>query len=113
MGIVPKAHSARISCIAMDLIGSASSEHTCGGVGGELALVGSEDGSATLWRFISSHYLPLRPRLRLRGHYGSKIRSLAINTSLNLCVTVSETRCCLFHLGNGSLLRSFGPPMSK
>lgn len=74
-----------------------------------MAITGSEDGSATLWRFISSHYLPLRPRLRLRGHYGSAILSVAISSSLNICVTVSKTRCCLFHLGNGQLLRSFPP----
>merc|ERR1712157_277436 len=100
------------TCIAMDTMGCNThvSYHAGGGgVGGELAILGSEDGSATLWRFISSHYLPLRPRLRLKGHGGSAILSVAISSSLNICASVSEKRCCLFHLGNGQLLRSFSP----
>lgn len=116
IAIIPCVHSARITCIATDTMGSSSHLNYQagggGGVGGELAITGSEDGSATLWRFISSHYLPLRPRLRLRGHYGSAISSVAISSSLNICMSVSSTRCCLFHLGNGQLLRSF-PPMEN
>ncbi|KAI2508612.1 Beige/BEACH domain [Fragilaria crotonensis] len=52
--IVPSVHSSRITCIAMDPIGTAAGH---GGVGGELAIVGAADGGATLWRFMSSHYL--------------------------------------------------------
>ena len=65
--MVQQAHSARITCIATEPIGTAAGH---GGVGGELGILGSEDGNASLWRFMSSHYLPLRPRLRLQGHGG-------------------------------------------
>jgi len=104
--IVPCVHSERITTISMDPLGVA----TGGGAGGELAIVGSADGSASLWRFISSHYLPLRPRQRLRGHTGTAIHAVAINSSMNVCATVSSHRCCIFNLGNGALLRSFAPP---
>lgn len=81
-----------------------------GGVGGELAIVGSEDGTATLWRFISSQLLPLRPRLRLGGHRGARINAVAVNSALNICITVSHSRCCIFNMGNGILLHSLFPP---
>jgi len=104
--VIPSVHSDRITAIAMDPLGTA----TGGGAGGELAVVGSADGSATLWRFISSHYLPLRPKQRMRGHYGTKIHAVAISNTMNICATVSSTRCCIFNLGNGAMLRSFAPP---
>ena len=84
-----------------------------GGVGGELAIVGSEDGTATLWRLISSQYLPLRPRLRFSGHGGARINSVAVSSALNMCVTVSDHRCCFFNLGNGSMIRSFSHPTGE
>jgi hypothetical protein len=90
----------------MDPLGVA----TGGGAGGELAIVGSADGSASLWRFISSHYLPLRPKQRMRGHNGSAIHAVAISSTLNICATVSSHRCCIFSLGNGVLLCSISPP---
>ena len=105
--IVPEVHSSRITSIAMDPIGTAAGH---GGVGGEVALVGSEDGSSTLWRFISSQFLPLRPRLRTGGHKGEKIHGVAICTGLSLCATISNSRCCLINMGNGVIMRSFGPP---
>lgn len=79
-----------------------------GGVGGELAIVGSHDGTATVWRFISNPdcFLPLRPRLRLGGHHGSKIIAVAVSSALHICVTVSATRCCIFGLSNGIILNS-------
>jgi hypothetical protein len=104
---VPQIHSARITCIATDPIGTAAGH---GGVGGELALVGSADGNASLWRFMSSHYLPLRPRLLLHGHKGSRLSSVAISAPIQLTATVSRNICCLHSLTNGTLVRSFGPP---
>merc|ERR1712157_534290 len=44
--LVSCVHSARITCIAADPIGSAAGH---GGVGGELAVVGSADGNASIW----------------------------------------------------------------
>lgn len=110
--VLPFIHSSRISAIDMDSIGSSGGRHSKG-PSGEVAIVGSDDGSATLWRFIFNSHIPLRPRLRMRGHSGQKIQSVAVNCFLNLCATVSETRCCIFHLGNGSLIRSFSPPKRK
>jgi len=107
--ILPAVHSAAISVIAMDPIAPC----TGGGAGGELTIVGSEDGTATIWRFISSQYLPLRPRQRLGGHQGRKICSVALSGLLNACVSVSERRCCLFNLGSGLMLRSFQPPVKS
>merc|ERR1740136_294635 len=105
--LVPSIHSSRITAIHMDPMGIASG---VGGVGGELAIVGSEDGTATLWRFISSQFLPLRPRLRLGGHRGARINAVAVNSALNICITVSDYRCCIFNMGNGVLLHSLSPP---
>jgi hypothetical protein len=77
-----------------------------------VAIVGSNDGTASLWRFISSPAcnLPLRPRLRLGGHKGENISAVAVNSSLNLCATVSAFRCCIFNITNGTMLRSIAPP---
>lgn len=105
--LIPSIHSARITCIATDPIGTAAGH---GGVGGELALIGSADGTASLWRFMSSHYLPLRPRVRFGGHGGRKISAATLCSSTNIAATISRDRCCLFSIGNGALLRSFGPP---
>jgi hypothetical protein len=108
--LIPQVHAARITCIATDAIGTAAGH---GGIGGELALVGSEDGNASLWRFMSSHYLPLRPRLRLQGHQGSKIIAVALSSSIHVAVTLSSQKCCIHSIGNGALTRSFGPPDEK
>ena len=105
--VVPSIHSARITCIAADPIGSAAGH---GGVGGELAVVGSADGNASVWRFMSSHYLPLRPRVQLHGHHGSKISGVALSSAIQLVASTSAERCCLFSIGNGCLLRCFSPP---
>ncbi|GKY94445.1 hypothetical protein MPSEU_000410300 [Mayamaea pseudoterrestris] len=106
--LIPAAHSCEITCIVTDPIGTAAGH---GGVGGELALVGSADGCASLWRFMSSHYLPLRPRARLAGHQGAKISAVALNSTTHLAATVSAERLCLHSIGNGNLIRSFGPPV--
>ncbi|KAL3806036.1 hypothetical protein ACHAXA_005246 [Cyclostephanos tholiformis] len=108
--IVPSTHADRITAIDMDPIGTASGQ---GGVGGELVFVGSADGSATLWRFISSHYWPLRPRLRMWGHSGSSVYGVAISCSLGICASVSSKLCCLFDIGNGAMIRNFTPPDLK
>ena len=105
--MVPAVHSSRISCIAMDPIGTAAGH---GGVGGELAIVGSADGGASLWRFMSSHYLPLRPRVRMRGHGGDKVQAVALSSAIHVCASVSANRCCIFSVGNGNMIRSFAPP---
>ena len=105
--IVPAAHAGRITTMKMDPIGTAAGQ---GGVGGELAIVGSADGSISLWRFISSHFWPLRPRLRMMGHAGAAIHAVAISSSLGICASVSSERCCLFDLGNGAMVRSLSPP---
>ena len=77
---------------------------------GELALVGSSDGNASLWRFMSSHYLPLRPRACLFGHEGSSIQAVALSSSIHVAVTVSTEKCCVHAIGNGVVSGSFGPP---
>jgi hypothetical protein len=105
--LVPSVHSAQITCIHTDPIGTAAGH---GGVGGELAIVGCADGNASIWRFMSSHYLPLRPRVRLSGHHGSKINAVSLCSALHLAATISANRCCLHAIGNGTLIRSFGPP---
>ena len=105
--VVPGVHSARVTCVVMDPIGTAAGH---GGVGGELAIIGSEDGGASLWRFMSSHYLPLRPRMRMRGHAGRKIQAVALSSAIHICATVSSERCCIFSIGNGCMIRSFPPP---
>ena len=71
-------------------------------------IVGSGDGTATLWRFISSAtpVFPLRPLLRLGGHKGMKINAVAVSSALQICVTVSASRCCIFGLSNGVMLSS-------
>jgi hypothetical protein len=105
--IVPSIHADCITAIDLDPIGAASGQ---GGVGGELAIVGSADGSATLWRFISSHYWPLRPRLRVTGHGGAPIHAVSISSSLGICASVSSKLCCIFDIGNGMMIRNFTPP---
>ena len=105
--VVPSVHSAKVTCIATDPVGSAAGH---GGVGGELALFGSADGCASLWRFMSSHYLPLRPRVRFAGHQGSKIHAVALCSSLHLAASISSHTCCLHSIGNGTTTRSFYPP---
>lgn len=105
--IVPSVHSSRITCIAMDPIGTVAGH---GGVGGELAILGSADGGASIWRFMSSHYFPLRPRVRMRGHGGCTVYAAALNGAIHVCATVSENRCCIFSIGNGAMIRSFPPP---
>lgn len=106
---VSHVHSGRIRSIQMDSIGAAAG---VGGAGGELAIVGSEDGTASIWRFITndSCCLPLRPRHRIGGHSGNRIVSVAINSSLNICATVSAKRCCIFNVSNGQMIRSLLPP---
>jgi len=105
--LIPDVHSDRISCIAMNSIGTASG---MGGVGGELAVLGSRDGTASVWRFISSQFLPLRPRWRIHAHLGQPIVAVAICTSLNLCATLSSKRCCITSLANGNVIRIIEPP---
>lgn len=105
--VLPQIHSARITCITTDPIGTAAGH---GGVGGELCLVGSADGTSSLWRFMSSHYLPLRPRVKLRGHRGNKISAVALCASLHVSVSISRNICCVHSIGNGALIQSFGPP---
>ena len=107
--MVPAVHSSRITCISMDPIGTAAGH---GGVGGELAIVGSADGGASLWRFMSSHYLPLRPRVRMRGHGGCKVHAVALSSAIHVCASVSAERCCIFSVGNGTMIRSFAPPQN-
>ena len=106
---IPSAHAAKITCISTEPIGTAAGQ---GGVGGELALVGSADGNASLWRFMSSHYLPLRPRVRLGGHGGNPLFATALCSTLHVGVTMSKDRCCVHSLTNGGLIRSFAPPSS-
>ena len=105
--IVPSIHADRITSVDMDPIGTAAGQ---GGVGGELVIVGSADGSATLWRFISSHYWPLRPRLRMMGHGGARVHGVAISSSLGICASISSKLCCLFDVGNAIMIRNFSPP---
>eukprot|EP00985_Skeletonema_marinoi_P012038 scaffold5743_cov173-Skeletonema_marinoi.AAC.7 len=105
--VVPAAHADRITTMKMDPIGTAAGQ---GGVGGELAIVGSADGSVSLWRFISSHFWPLRPRLRMMGHAGAAVHAVAISSSLGICASVSSERCCLFDIGNGAMVRNLSPP---
>jgi hypothetical protein len=105
--LVESIHTAQVTCIASDPIGTAAGH---GGVGGELVLVGSLDGYASIWRFMSSHYLPLRPRLRLSGHAGAPIVAVGLSAAINIAVTVSETRLCLHSMGNGTLIRVIHPP---
>jgi hypothetical protein len=104
---IPSAHSAKVTCISTEPIGTAAGQ---GGVGGELALVGSADGKASLWRFMSSHYLPLRPRVRFSGHGGDPICATALCSTLHIGVTLSKDRCCIHSLSNGGLIRAFPPP---
>jgi len=108
--MVPSVHSARITAISTDPIGTAAGQ---GGVGGELAIVGSADGNASLWRFMSSHYLPLRPRNRLSGHEGSKIYAVGLCSAIHVAVTVSANSCCIHSVGNGAMINSFEPPQNS
>eukprot|EP00934_Nitzschia_sp_Nitz4_P008655 Nitzschia sp. Nitz4//scaffold12_size214221//49825//58278//NITZ4_001488-RA/size214221-processed-gene-0.150-mRNA-1//-1//CDS//3329534984//8645//frame0 len=105
--VVDSVHACQITSMATDPIGTAAGH---GGVGGELAIVGSLDGTASIWRFMSSHYLPLRPRVRLTGHCGSPILAVGLSASINIAATVSEKRLCLHSIGNGSLIRVIEPP---
>jgi hypothetical protein len=73
-------------------------------------IVGSEDGSASLWRFMSSHYLPLRPRVRFRGHEGKKVFAVALCAATHIAASISSDKCCLHSIGNGTVIRTFGPP---
>lgn len=98
----------RLTCL-FSLPGTAAGQ---GGVGGELAVVGSADGTMSLWRFISSHYWPLRPRLRMTGHSGSKVHAVAVSSALGICAGVSSKKCCLFDVGNGAMIRAFSPPVA-
>jgi hypothetical protein len=105
--MIPGVHSGRVTCIATDPIGTAAGH---GGVGGELVLVGSMDGTASLWRFMSSHYLPLRPRVLLRGLVEEKVMAVALCSGIFLAATLTANRCSLYAVGNGTLIRTFGPP---
>jgi len=73
-------------------------------------VVGSADGSMTMWRFISSHYWPLRPRLRMLGHSGSKVNGVTVSSAMGICASISAQKCCLFDVGNGAMIRAFSPP---
>lgn len=107
--VVGSVQSSQITCIATDPIGTAAGH---GGVGGELAIVGSSDGCASIWRFMSSHYLPLRPRVRLTGHNGGTIHGVALSASINIAATVSTNRLCLHSIGNGHFIRQIEPPQN-
>lgn len=80
--IVPSIHADCITAIDMDPMGTASGQ---GGVGVELVFVGSADGCSTLWRFISSHYWPLRPRMRMVGHGGAAIFGVSLLGYVPVC----------------------------
>jgi hypothetical protein len=107
--VVDAIHSAQISCIATDPIGTAAGH---GGVGGELAIVGSFDGRASIWRFMSSHYLPLRPRVQLAGHGGVPVHAVSLSSAINIAATCSANRLCLHSIGNGNLVRIIDPPQN-
>ena len=107
--IIPYVHGLRLSAISMDTIATPSGKNARG-PSGEVAIIGSEDGTATLWRFIFNSYIPLQPRIRMKGHNGNKICSVAVSCRMNLCVTISKKKCCLFHLGNGLLIRTIMSP---
>ena len=95
---VPQVHSPGITSIATDPIGTAAGH---GGDGGELALVGSADGNASIWRFMSSHHLPLRPRILLQGHNGAKLSAVALCSLIQLAATVScERYTCVCRFGS-------------
>lgn len=101
--IIPNVHAARISSIHTAPINHAFGE-------GELVMLGSNDGTASVWRFISSDFLPLRPKFRLKGHRGKMIAGVCCSPSLGICVAVSRDLCCIYSLADGTLLRSFGTP---
>ena len=105
--VVNAAHSGQVTCIATDPIGTAAGQ---GGVGGELAIIGSSDGTASIWRFMSSHFLPLRPRVRMAGHGGKKISAVCLSAAIHIAATVSAQRICLHSVGNGNLIRIIDPP---
>jgi hypothetical protein len=105
--VVKAVHASHITCIATDPIGTAAGH---GGVGGELAIVASSDGSASVWRFMSSHYLPLRPRVRMSGHSGSSIHAVGLSAAIHVAATVSKHRLCLHSIGNGNIIRVIEPP---
>jgi hypothetical protein len=108
--VVESIHSAQITCIATDPIGTAAGH---GGVGGELAIVGSLDGRASIWRFMSSHYLPLRPRVQFAGHGGAPIHSVGLSAAINIAASCSANRLCLHSIGNGNLVRIMTPPQNS
>jgi hypothetical protein len=105
--VIDSVHTSMISAIATDPIGTAAGH---GGVGGELAIVGSTDGNASIWRFMSSHYLPLRPRVRLSGHGGEPIHAVALSAAINIAATLSSKRLCIHSIGNGNIIRIIEPP---
>eukprot|EP00529_Nitzschia_sp_RCC80_P009051 CAMPEP_0113450404 /NCGR_PEP_ID=MMETSP0014_2-20120614/5812_1 /TAXON_ID=2857 /ORGANISM="Nitzschia sp." /LENGTH=2495 /DNA_ID=CAMNT_0000341741 /DNA_START=29 /DNA_END=7516 /DNA_ORIENTATION=- /assembly_acc=CAM_ASM_000159 len=105
--VISSVHASAISAIATDPIGTAAGH---GGVGGELAIVGSADGNASIWRFMSSHYLPLRPRVRLAGHGGVPIHAVGLSAAINVAVTVSTKCLCIHSIGNGNIIRIIEPP---
>mmetsp|Transcript_2502 Transcript_2502/g.5943 ORF Transcript_2502/g.5943 Transcript_2502/m.5943 type:complete len:2797 (-) Transcript_2502:151-8541(-) len=107
--VVQSIHSAQITCVATDPIGTAAGH---GGVGGELAIVGSYDGRASIWRFMSSHYLPLRPRVQMSGHGGAAIHAVGLSAAINIAATCSSNRLCLHSVGNGNLIRTIQPPQN-
>ena len=101
--LVPRAHADRITAISSVPVTHAFGE-------GELAIVGSADGTGSVWRFITSEFLSLRPKFRLKGHGCEGIIGVALDASLNVCVTVSRNRCCIHSLSNGTLLNTIKPP---
>ncbi|KAL3919245.1 MAG: hypothetical protein SGILL_003850 [Bacillariaceae sp.] len=105
--VVKAVHASHITCIATDPIGTAAGH---GGVGGELAIVASSDGTASVWRFMSSHYLPLRPRVRMSGHSGSPILAVGLSAAIHVAATISKHRLCLHSIGNGNVIRVIKPP---
>ena len=101
--VVTSAHSDKISAIATVPVTHAFGE-------GELAIVGSNDGTASVWRFVTSDFLPLRPKFRLKGHCEESIIGVALDASLSICVTISRTRCCLHSMSDGTLINTIKPP---
>ena len=104
--LIPFAHSDAITVIKTVSLTSSSLGD------GELAIVGSRDSTASLWRIRRSEALSLRPKLRFSGHSGEPIFGADISISLNVCMTVSRKRCCINSLSNGMLLRTICPPTS-
>ena len=103
--MVPSLYSSCITCMSMDPIGSTATSH--GGVGaGELAtIVGSVDGGASLWQFMSSHFMPLHTLVCMQGHGGSKVQAVALSSAINVCASISANHCCIsFSVGNDTMI---------